>query len=166
MLPSPAIPLSTRLGEISLAPAGHIGAGFGQFGAPGSRRGPLQASHFAQFSKGTPTGHGWAPGGAQPACGGLPQNRHIAASARSPPRAPFLGNALPRPPAWSARSPPQTYLRMIVCWLAACALFGLPAARPFFVFVLGALAQSLHSPFRLQRGRVRLHLFLAGSRGV
>jgi hypothetical protein len=26
--------------------------------------------------------------------------------------------------------------------------------------------QSLHSPFRLQRGRVRLHLFLAGSRGV
>jgi hypothetical protein len=27
-------------------------------------------------------------------------------------------------------------------------------------------AQSLHSPFRLQRGRVRLHLFLAGSRGV
>jgi hypothetical protein len=29
-----------------------------------------------------------------------------------------------------------------------------------------AAAQSLHSLFRLQRGRARLHLFLTGSRGV
>ena len=36
------LPLSTRLDEISLAPAGHIGVGFGPFGAPGSPRGPLQ----------------------------------------------------------------------------------------------------------------------------
>jgi hypothetical protein len=43
------LPHSTRLDEISLAPAGHIGEGFGPFGAPGSPRGPLQASHFAHF---------------------------------------------------------------------------------------------------------------------
>jgi hypothetical protein len=41
------IPLSTRLDEISLAAAGHIGVGFGHF------------AHF--FSKGAPTGRGWAP---------------------------------------------------------------------------------------------------------
>jgi hypothetical protein len=29
------------------------------------------------FLKGAPTGHGWATGGAQPACGGLPQGSYV-----------------------------------------------------------------------------------------
>jgi hypothetical protein len=43
------LPLSTRLDEISLAPAGHIGVVFGPFGAPGAPRGPMQPSHLAQI---------------------------------------------------------------------------------------------------------------------
>ena len=43
------LPLSTRLDEISLAPAGHIGVGFGPFDPPGAPRGPLQPSHLAQI---------------------------------------------------------------------------------------------------------------------
>jgi hypothetical protein len=59
------LPLSTRLGEISLSLGVPSKPFFGPFGAPGTGtpRGPLQPSHLARpnFLKGAPTGHGWRP---------------------------------------------------------------------------------------------------------
>jgi hypothetical protein len=51
-------PRSARLDVDLVAPScPQLGVGFGPFDPPGTPRGPLQASHFAQFfSKGVPTG--------------------------------------------------------------------------------------------------------------
>jgi hypothetical protein len=78
-------PRSTRLDEISLRPAAHIGVAFGPFDPPGTSRGPLQASHFAQIFLNVPL---WGTAGRPPAPAGRAQ------SARAPPPPPTL----PTPP--------------------------------------------------------------------
>jgi hypothetical protein len=133
------LPLSTRVGEISLRPAAHIGAGFGPFGplaTPAS--GPLQPSHLPQiFEKGALAGHG---------CGGDPQNR--------PPLRPLLPPApLPRkraapPPCLvyrraTIRSPQTCLICGSHCWLAACSFSIWLACAARHLFWLSVLSFDL-----------------------
>jgi hypothetical protein len=123
--PSLHLPLSARLDEISWslrAPSNPffwpIWRSWYWYPQRPSAAQPLRSPNF--FLR-RPAGHGWAPGGAQPACGGAPPNRLIAVSAS--PRAPSSETrAHPAPlpgPASHNQISSDLDLRVIVCWLAA-----------------------------------------------